>query len=377
MNLLYISNGYADSTVHCNLTKALEKSNNIKLIVYCPIRTALDAGKNQYESCNTRFIYSFVIKSWYKYVYHYKQWRLYQDLIKHIDCSSVDLVHAATAFSDGAIAYRLYKKYGIPYVISVRAVDTYDFIGRRMYHTWPLGKKIFQNAKAIYFISATGMQKFTESNFSKNILEDIKKKMYLRPNGVDHFWLQNIDMSTRKGRTICYMGTFLKRKNIARLIEAVESLRENTNYSDVSLKIIGGGKDEDGSITELIKSKPDFIDFKGQIREKSILVHELRECCIFAMPSFVETFGLVYIEALTQNLPIIYSKNDGIDGLFDSSVGISVHPKSTVEIRNAIKEILDNHCNYGNGNVDFGRYDWNNIASQFLSDYNRILNINP
>ena len=32
------------------------------------------------------------------------------------------------------------------------------------------------------------------------------------------------------------------------------------------------------------------------------------------MPSTGETFGLVYIEALSQSLPIIYTKGDGVYG---------------------------------------------------------------
>lgn len=40
------------------------------------------------------------------------------------------------------------------------------------------------------------------------------------------------------------------------------------------------------------------------------------------MPSHKETFGLVYAEAMSQGLPIIYTKNQGFDGQFpDGYVG--------------------------------------------------------
>lgn len=38
---------------------------------------------------------------------------------------------------------------------------------------------------------------------------------------------------------------------------------------------------------------------------------------IFVMPSKPETFGLVYVEALSQGLPILYAKGEGFDGYFD------------------------------------------------------------
>ena len=54
----------------------------------------------------------------------------------------------------------------------------------------------------------------------------------------------------------------------------------------------------------------------------------MRSCSVFAMPSIFETFGLVYLEALSQNLPVVYTKGQGIDGMFDNTVGIGVDPLS-------------------------------------------------
>lgn len=38
------------------------------------------------------------------------------------------------------------------------------------------------------------------------------------------------------------------------------------------------------------------------------------------MPSFTESFGLVYAEAMSQGLPVIYSKGQGFDGQFAEGV---------------------------------------------------------
>ena len=74
----------------------------------------------------------------------------------------------------------------------------------------------------------------------------------------------------------------------------------------------------------------------------------MRHHALFAMPSIYETFGLVYIEALSQNLPIIYGKGQGVDQLFsekESPVGIGVNAKSIEEIEQAIYTILNNQRN--------------------------------
>lgn len=67
MKILHICNDFAGSKVHSNLTKKMD-DNNIGQIIYCPIRDKRLVGKNKFESKNTEFIYSYCIKSWYKYV---------------------------------------------------------------------------------------------------------------------------------------------------------------------------------------------------------------------------------------------------------------------------------------------------------------------
>ena len=60
----------------------------------------------------------------------------------------------------------------------------------------------------------------------------------------------------------------------------------------------------------------------------------MKEHQIFAMPSFNETFGLVYIEALSQNLPILYTKSEGIYKYFEEGhFGIGVEPSNIASIK--------------------------------------------
>lgn len=372
LNVLHISNGYAGSKVHCNLIKELD-SIGISQTVYCPVRTREELGKNCFDSSKTFFKYSFCIRPWHKFVYHIKCHTLYKDLTRNIDLSKFHLIHATTLFSDGALAYKAYKEYGIPYVVAVRATDIYDFIGRKMYHTWTDGRNILLNAQKIYFISASGKNAFEHTCFAKPILSQIKHKFILRPNGVDQTFLDNIDVSSHNSKIVCYIGTFLRRKNLERVIEAISRLRQIDGYKDVTLRIIGGGDDRWNKIESLIQEHSDFIDFKGKISDKKLLITSMRECAMFAMPSFSETFGLVYIEALTQNLPIIYTKNDGVDGLFDKSAGIAVNPSSVQEIQDAIKKVFDNLGYFNNDNVDFNRFNWSRISDQYINDYNEII----
>ena len=95
---------------------------------------------------------------------------------------------------------------------------------------------------------------------------------------------------------------------------------------------------------------------------------------MFAMPSIHETFGLVYIESLTQHLAVVYTKDQGIDGLLDERVGEKVNALSISSIKAAIARILNNRSQYKAGEVvDFTVFDWGRIADKYREIYKDCL----
>ena len=95
------------------------------------------------------------------------------------------------------------------------------------------------------------------------------------------------------------------------------------------------------------------------------------------MPSRKETFGLVYIEALSQGLPILYSKNDGIDGFYeDGYVGYGAIALDKEDIKRQIIKIYDDYPtlleNIRNLNFekDFG---WPSIAQKYYTIYKQVV----
>ncbi len=92
------------------------------------------------------------------------------------------------------------------------------------------------------------------------------------------------------------------------------------------------------------------------------------------MPSIHETFGLVYIEALTQHLAVVYTRNQGIDGLLDERVGEKVNALSESSIRKGIEKILKDRERYKALEVvDFKEFDWSRIAARYLDLYRDCL----
>ena len=262
MNILHISNGFANSKVHSNLAAALDKLG-LEQTVYCPVREEQLLGRNQFEGNHIHFVYSLCIKPWYKYVYHFKKWMLYRDLKNRIDLNRFDIIHAATLFSDGGLALMAFKKYGIPYVVAVRNTDINHYI-KTLKHTHNTGREILLNASKIVFISRGEMNEFFESTFVKPILDKIKSKIIVQPNGIDDYWIDHKSEEKRDGKNVLYIGDFSANKNVVRLIEAIKILRKQEGFENVRLIIVGGEKignvwNNDGVTQKVIGENSDFV----------------------------------------------------------------------------------------------------------------------
>ena len=371
MTVLQIANDFCNTKVHSNLFKALD-SLGVEQTIYNAVRFADKVGRNKFESQHAKFIYRFIVKPWHKYFYHIKAKCVYTDLVHSINVADYQVVHASTLFTDGILAYRLYKRHHLPYVVAVRGTDINGFLDHAP-HTWIDGWKILLNASKIVFISRALCYKFKQHRVIMPILNKIEHKIVIKANGIDDFFLDNICKQKHFGRKVIYIGNFSNNKNVIRTCEAVLKLRKIVGYEDVTITLVGGGKEKDERIHTLIKNNPSAINYMGPIYEKEELVRILREHKLFVMASIHETFGLVYVEALSQNLPIIFTKGQGVDGMFDSTAGVAINPLDTDNIMEAVKTILDGNGNLSNKNISFEDFIWSNIARYYYELYQNVI----
>ena len=142
-------------------------------------------------------------------------------------------------------------------------------------------------------------------------------------------------------------------------------------HPTIKLNLVGGYGNQSKKVLKLVKKYPDLFYYHGIVSDKEKLRQLYLSNRIFAMPSKHETFGLVYIEALSQNLSLLYTKGQGIDKLFDFDIGIAVNPYSISDIKNALESLLKND-NINNNQVDFSMFSWHNIAKIYILIYRDI-----
>lgn len=295
------------------------------------------------------------------------------ELTNCIDPEQFDLVHAHTLYSDGAAALQLKKRFGIPYLVAVRNTDLNFFMRFRPDLSW-LMHSVLRNAGRVVFLSPAYREQFL-SQVSHKVRTGAKEKSQVLGNGLDTFWLERPPTLERKSLTplrLLYVGDFSRNKNIHRLLRAVQSLRTRL---PVTLTLVGGGGNRDAQIRQsLARGEFPFAKFVGRIDDRNDLRKLYRAHDIFVMPSLTETFGVVYLEALSQGLPVVHSRKQGVDGFFSRSrVSEAVNPRDIDDIARGIEQLHERREKLGNSCVaEAGQFSWKRIAEQYDEIYRAI-----
>ena len=376
MKVLHLCSAYVQSNLYSELIESLDKLY-INQVVYIPIKKPQDYNNKILENLNnTNFIYSKIFNDTDRLFYNHKTNKILDDIKKKIDLNDINIIHAHTLFSMGGIALKLKKEKNIDYVVAVRSTDVNLFF-KYMIYIRKIGIDITKDAKKIVFISPT-YKEFVINRYIPYELRDyINQKSIIVPNGVNHFWLQKkytkFESKDKKKINLIYVGSFLKRKNVHISI-AVASRLKTLGYN-IKLLIVGGGSGNEYKIRKLAKKNEDIVEIYDRIEEKEKLLSIYRKSDIFIMPSYNETFGLVYLEAMSQGLPIIYTKGEGVDGYFkNGTIGYSVNPKDINDIVEKIEMIIHNYNKISKNCYNLvDNFSWDKISKTYYNIYNSVI----
>ena len=165
------------------------------------------------------------------------------------------------------------------------------------------------------------------------------------------------------------MGKIDKNKNLITTLKAIRKLIE-VGYK-VEFTVVGQVIDK--SVFEALKNS----EFTSVIEylPKEALIEVYRSNDIYVMPSIHETFGRVYVEAMSQGLPVIYSKGQGFDGIFeDGCVGYSVPSYDYHSIAECVVRIINDYSSMSARCLQHcDEFDWNRIAKKIDLFYRQSL----
>jgi glycosyltransferase involved in cell wall biosynthesis len=250
------------------------------------------------------------------------------------------LIHAHKLTFEGIIAWYLAKKLGVPFIVTFRGNTDLKVIRyRRIYRA--LYRKIISDASGILFLAPWTL-KCLEHYYHPDLF---RQKSRLVPNMVNLHRGENGSAERTNRFVSVFHFRSLKTKNIKRVLSAFDQIMER--HPGLGLDIIGSGPEEGLLRTYIAASGyPEHYHMLGHMDNRE-LVERLPGYLGLVLPSYPETFGLVFIEALSAGIPIIYSENSGIDGYFTGyRAGERVNHRSVSQIRTAIEKLIDQNANY-------------------------------
>lgn len=202
---------------------------------------------------------------------------------------------------------------------------------------WNLKKYTLNNSNIDFFVPSNWLYNLAiESEFIKN-----KDSIHFIPFGInlDKYKKYNNKKELRKKYKIdekdivIFLRAQLEFKGTEYVLEALKLLNVDRKVTVITCDNVGLLND--------VKDKCNIIDL-GIIQEDK-LIEIMNISDIFLMPSKAETFGMMAIEAMACELPVISFDNTALPHTIHApSCGISVPDKDIVKLMEAIKELILN-----------------------------------
>ena len=170
-------------------------------------------------------------------------------------------------------------------------------------------------------------------------------KAEIIPNVVDtdSFSLKSVPVR-HNGFKVISVGALIKRKHMDLLIKAFTEFAEK--HDDVSLEIFGKGEERE-NLERLIaeNNMSSTITLHGA-RPRKEIADSMKKADCFVLASDVETFGVVYIEAMAMGLPVIATKSGGPENFVNDTNGILIDPDNKEVLVKSLEKMYDSCGSY-------------------------------
>ncbi len=365
--ILHINSYLKDRVFYKGMYEAFIKTG-IRLRVYSPVPYhKVGRAKEVGEYVDVVECYNYIER----YLFFLKQWKAIRQAKRLYNLSSVQLIHAHSMCTNGYVAYKLSQMNNIPYIITVRNGDL-NSIYKKAIILRPVFNRVIRKSSKVIFLSEPYRDDVINKCVPQYMKKEIWKKSIVIPNGIDDYWFNNILYGNKLPQTplrLLYVGEINRNKNISTLNEIVKQL----NKEGLSAVLTVVGEIKDHSIKSYLSNR--YITYKPKMCKEELL-NEYRCNDIFIMISKKEAFGLVYIEAMTQGLPIIYTKNQGMDRQFNEGyVGFHVNCMDVEDSKKRIRDIVKNYESMSkNTKTAIYGFRWSKIVEKYIDVYDELIN---
>ncbi|MBN1494602.1 glycosyltransferase family 4 protein [Candidatus Peregrinibacteria bacterium] len=316
------------------LAKFLDKEKYLITLV-CSGFKNLDEWAKKFENENIQVVRLNVA--------HKHDLRHYFQLKEYLRHNAVDLMHVHV-WNPASCRYalKLAGKYNVPTVITEH--DPFELPRFKKYIT----RKLLKNVNHVIAVSDSNQKLLL------NLYPELENRITAIHNGIDVTWFESQLLSfnfkhrdeyrkqhfnaTKNSKIILSVAELHERKGLKYLIHAMPKVIESC--PTCKLVLAGAGPEEDKlknlAKEKNIKNNVIFLGFRKDIPQI------MKSADVFVLPSVKEAFGLVLLEAMAAELPIIASEVGGIPEIIENGVnGMLISPHDEDRLANGIIKLLN------------------------------------
>jgi len=271
------------------------------------------------------------------------------------------------------VAWKLSQKLNTPCVARYHDV----WIGEWVKNIGIFG--LFGEVLERYFLSRDvdlilAVSHFTANNLKKYFPED---RIAVVHNIVE---FDEIKSEKFKEKTISCVSRLVEYKRVEDLILAMDILinhEKNDNHRDLQCKIVGTGPMKE-RLVSMVKEKnlENNITFCGFVEKHEDVLKIINSSYIFCLPSKVEGFGIVIVEALGCEVPFVASNISPVMEASGEKGGLFFQVENHEDLAAKLKLLLENGDLYEKlkmeGKDQYNKYQGKYIAKKLETYYNSL-----
>jgi glycosyltransferase involved in cell wall biosynthesis len=268
------------------------------------------------------------------------------------------------------VAWTISKKLKIPCIIRYHDV----LVGRWIKNfglTGIIGELFERYTLSRNFAAFIAVSNYTANNLKKYIRD--KEKIYVVHNGVE---VPEITVTKSQNPTIACVSRLVKYKHTDDLINALGLIIKD--FPDLQCKIIGTGFEEE-KLRQLATQTgvAEHVTFLGFVKDHMDVLRIVKSSHVFCLPSSLEGFGIVIIEAMACGVPFVATDIAPILEVSERKGGLIYKCRDVGDLAEKLKIILGD-IQLQNRLIDEGlkraqEFHWSNISAKSEVIYKKIL----
>lgn len=284
-----------------------------------------------------------------------------------------NIIHVHHAFPFSWAARFIKSTYQIPYVISIHGSELPTAQKDKRYIA--LTMDALRRARRIIPNSY-----YTKDWMLKVFGDEYRKQIRMIPGGVDINKFHRVttdDIDREFGLTgkkvVVFAGKLTKYKGVKYLIRAAKKIPGE-------IIILGDGPDKKYLMEITLNEKIKNVRFLGHFgKDTDFLIKFYSRADVFVAPSvWDEPLGLVILEAMACNTPVVVTRKGGIPlAVKDGKNGLFIRPRNVADIVEKVNYLLTHdEIRYKMGlkarEIAVEKFNWQTIADKFINIYQKF-----